>query len=70
MLEEALKYLWPLLVVQVGLQVIAFISLSKRQKVRFDNKVVWVLIILFGGLFGSIGYFVFRGEEDASCSED
>lgn len=70
MFDEMLKYLWPFALVQIILQVTALISLSKRQKVRFDSKKVWILIIILGGLFGSIGYFVFRGEEDVDSSED
>jgi len=70
MFDDMLKYLWPFIVVQLILQVTALISLSKRQKVRFDNKKVWILIIVLGGLLGSIGYFVFRGEEDVYSSED
>ncbi len=69
-MPEALKYLWPVLVLQLTLQVVALINLSKRQKVKFDNKKIWILIIVFGGLIGSIGYFAFRGDDDEYGSED
>lgn len=69
-MPEAFKYLWPILVLQLTIQVVALINLSKRQKVKFDNKKIWVFIIIFGGIFGSIGYFAFRGEDDEYGSED
>lgn len=70
MLVDILKDLWPLLALQFGLQIIALVNLSKRNKVRFDNKWIWVLIIVFGNLLGPIAYFIFRGDEDESSSED
>ncbi len=70
MLVDVLKNLWPLVVIQTSMQVIALISLSKRKKVRFENKWIWVIIIVLGGIIGSIAYFYFRGEEDADSSED
>ena len=63
MLLDALKDFWPLLVIQFGLQIIAFITLAKLEHVRFNNKWIWVLIIFFGNLLGPIFYFIFRGEE-------
>ena len=70
MLLDALKDFWPLLVIQFGLQIIAFINLAKREHVRFNNKWIWVLIIFFGNLLGPIFYFIFRGEEHEPSSED
>jgi hypothetical protein len=70
LLEEMVVYLWPILFLQVTLQVLALINLSKRQKVKFDNKKVWIIIIVLGGLIGSIVYYVFRGEDDVYSSED
>jgi len=70
MFEEAIKFLWPIIVLQVIIQVLALVNLSKREKVRFDNKKIWVLLIILGGLIGSIAYFAFRGEDDVYSSED
>ena len=61
------KELWllliPLLVVQLSLQVVAIVNLSKKElkHVRFENKLIWVLIIVLGSLLGAIAYFVFGG---------
>jgi hypothetical protein len=58
-------------VLQLGLQIIALVNLSKRRKVRFDNKLIWVLIIVLGNLIGPVAYFLFRGDEfDDGSSED
>lgn len=71
MIWDVLQKLWPLLVLQLGLQVIALINLKKREKVRFDNKWIWVLIIVFGNILGPVAYFIFRGDEsDDGSSED
>lgn len=70
MLIDILKDLWPIVAVQIALQVMALISLSRREKVRFDNKWIWVIIIVFGGLIGSVVYFYFKGDEYEDSSED
>lgn len=70
MLPDILKDFWPILVLQIGLQVISLISLSKRNKVRFDKKWIWVLIIVLGNILGPVAYFIFRGDEDESSFED
>ncbi|PKL00805.1 MAG: hypothetical protein CVV56_03035 [Tenericutes bacterium HGW-Tenericutes-1] len=69
-LIELLPLLIPLLVVQLTLQIIALISLWKRETVRFDNKWIWVVIIVLGTLLGSIAYFILGGETHENGSED
>ena len=69
-LQELLPLLIPLLVVQLTMQVLALISLKKRAKVRFDSKLVWVLIIVFGTMLGSILYFILGGVADEDGSID
>lgn len=70
MILDVLKDFWPLLVLQFGLQIIALINLRYRMNVRFQNKWIWVFIIVLGNLLGPIAYFLFRGEEDESSSQD
>lgn len=70
MIEELLRVIWPLLVLQFIMQVIAIINLVKREKVRFDNKWIWVAIILLGNILGPIIYFAFRGNYDEDSSQD
>jgi heme/copper-type cytochrome/quinol oxidase subunit 4 len=54
----------PVLLIQLGLQIYCFIDLYKRTSVRFNNKVIWVLVILFGNILGSILYLIFREEKN------
>ncbi len=70
MLVDILKILWPVLLLQVILQVIALINLKNRKQVRFHNKWIWVAIIILGEILGPIAYFLFRGNEDEPSSND
>ena len=70
MLTDLLKVIWPLLVLQFVMQVIALVNLYKREKVKFDNKWVWVVIIILFNILGPIIYFAFRGPEDGNSSQD
>ncbi|MCX7922623.1 MAG: PLDc N-terminal domain-containing protein [Clostridia bacterium] len=53
----------PIVLIQFGLQIAAIVNLIKRKKVRFNNKAIWAIIILLGGLVGPIIYFAARGDE-------
>ncbi|AIQ71036.1 PLD nuclease N-terminal domain-containing protein [Paenibacillus graminis] len=46
----------PLLALQVLLAVIGLISLSKAERTR-GPKWLWVIILIFGNLLGSVAYF-------------
>ncbi len=70
MFDDNLVYFLPIIVLQLGLQIFALVNLSKRNKVKFNNKKIWVAIIIFGSLFGPIIYFLYRGEDDDYSSED
>lgn len=70
MLIDLLKQFWPLLALQLTLQVIALINLSRREKVRFNNKWFWVPIIMLGSILGIIAYFAFGGQAYEDGSED
>jgi len=55
----------PILIIEIILIVISLVDLSKRKKVQFDNKVIWVVIIVFLNLIGPILYLVWgRHAED------
>jgi hypothetical protein len=53
-----LSVILPLLIIQVILMVIALIDLAKSEKTN-GPKFLWVLIILFASLLGSVAYFIF-----------
>jgi hypothetical protein len=54
--------IWPLLALQVLLAVTGLISLAKAEQVR-GPKWLWVLILLFGNLLGSVAYFTIGRKE-------
>lgn len=63
-LRQYLPFILPIAVLQFTLAVSALVSLYKRNRVRFDNKWIWVAIILLGGVLGPIIYFAARGDEE------
>ena len=61
---EYLPLLIPLLIAQLTLAIVALAHVLRHPHYKFGNKIMWILIVLFGQLFGPIIYFVFgRGEE-------
>jgi 4-amino-4-deoxy-L-arabinose transferase-like glycosyltransferase len=65
-MEEFLKYLpliIPLALIQLALMIFALVDLAKREKTR-GPKWLWLLVIVFGELFGPIIYFVVGRTEE------
>ncbi len=62
--KRLLLMIWPLLLLQLSLQVYSIVDLVRRKKVRFGNKYIWGAIILVGGVLGPIVYLTLRGEEE------
>ena len=62
-LSELLPLLAPLFLLQVGLLALALRDLIRRERVRFDNKLIWGAIIVLFGLIGPLAYFTL-GRED------
>ncbi len=67
---ELLPLLIPLILVQVALAVYALINLKNTPKVKFDNKLIWVLIIVFINIFGPIIYLVAGRKTNEDSSDD
>ncbi len=59
----------PLFVIEVGLMVIALLDIIKRERVRGDNKVVWILVVVLIGVVGPIAYLLF-GRQEAPIDRD
>ena len=59
-----LMALIPIILIQLGLQIIALFNLYKREKVRWDKKWIWLIIILCFNIVGPIIYFVLVGEDE------
>lgn len=62
-LMELLPLLIPVLIIDLGFKVYAFIDIMKEdRRVRWNNKIVWILIAILIN-FGWIFYFLFGREE-------
>ena len=61
---KIIPLLIPIIIIQLGLQIAALVNLKRRNKVRFDNKAIWAIIIILGNMIGPIIYFVARGDEE------
>ena len=58
-----LPFIIPLVILQLILMVVALMDLSKRDKVRWLPKWLWLIIIIIGELVGPIVYLVAGREE-------
>jgi len=61
---EILKLVWPLILVQVGLQVYAIVDLVKRKKTRNLTPVIWGIIIVLGEIIGAAVYLLLGRSEE------
>ncbi len=60
---EVLKLVWPLLVVQVGLQIYCITKVLK-QGVRSLSKGIWLFITVLGGYIGIFAFLLFGIRKD------
>lgn len=61
-LDLNLGLIMPLLILQALLAIIGLISLAKDDRVR-GPKWLWIIIIIFGNMLGSIAYFTIGRKE-------
>ncbi|AKM82624.1 TPA: hypothetical protein DD449_01200 [Candidatus Berkelbacteria bacterium] len=62
---EIIKFVWPLIILQLAVQVYAIYDLAKRGKTKNLNFAIWLIIIILGEILGSIVYLlVGRAEEE------
>jgi hypothetical protein len=62
-LQQALPFLIPILIVQLGLMVYCLVDLFKRDHTRGVPKWMWAMIIILGELVGPIIYLLLGREE-------
>lgn len=62
-LKEALPFLIPLLVIELGLIVFALVDLARRKVVKGGQKWPWVLVIVLLGIVGPIFYLLVGREQ-------
>ena len=61
---EIIKIIWPIIVIQLGLQIYALIDLIKKKKTKNLNPMAWGAIIVLGEIVGAAAYLmVGRNEE-------
>lgn len=61
---EFLPFIIPIAVIHLVLAVTALIHVLKHPNYRFGNKIIWIIIVLFIQIIGSILYFTIgRGDE-------
>jgi len=59
-----IKLVWPLILIQLAVQIYALVDLFRKGKTKNLNLGIWLIIILFGEILGSIIYLlVGRSEE-------
>ena len=62
--KEMILIIAPLVLINLIFVIIALIDLAKRQKVLWNNKIVWVLLIVFVQYLGWIFYFLFGRKDE------
>jgi hypothetical protein len=54
----------PVIVVELGLMAVALVDLARRESVRFDNKLIWLAVIVLVNFIGPLVYFFVGRKED------
>lgn len=61
---ELLRTIWPLIVIQLAVQIYAIVDIAKRKKTKNLSPAAWIIICILGEILGPIVYFlVGRSEE-------
>lgn len=60
----------PLIILQYTLMIVAIVDLARRDRVRFDNKVIWVVVIVLFNIIGPAVYLVWGREAESSDNDD
>ena len=63
-LRDLLPFIIPIIIVNLALIFVALRDLTKRQRVRGGNKVVWAIVIIFLEFIGPLVYMGFGRLED------
>jgi hypothetical protein len=64
-----LPFLIPLFLLQIGLLVFALLDVIKRKRVRGNNKIIWILIIVLVEIIGPIIYLAIGRQEEMIDSD-
>lgn len=60
-LSKDFPLLLPIVLIQLAFQIIALVDLFKKdiKEIRWENKVIWGIVIVLFGILGPILYFIF-----------
>lgn len=61
---EIIKLAWPLILLQFAVQIYAIIDVIKRKKTKNLSVPIWIIIIVFGEIVGSLIYFLAGRSEE------
>ncbi len=64
MVSEILKIIWPIIAIQLIIQIYCIIDVVRRKKTRNLQPAIWIIIIVFGEILGSIIYLLVGRSED------
>lgn len=59
-----IKLIWPLALLQFGLQVYCVIDIVRRNRTRNLSVPIWLVIVIFGEILGSIIYLIIGRSEE------
>jgi uncharacterized membrane protein len=63
-LSEILKLVWPIIVIQLALQIYALVDLFRKKETKTLSLPLWIIIIIFGEIVGAILYLLFGRKEE------
>lgn len=62
---DILKLAWPLILIQLAVEIYALVDLGRKGKTKNLSPVIWVLIILLVNMIGAILYLLIgRSDEE------
>ena len=61
---ELIKLIWPIIVIQLALQIYAIVNVIKKGKTKNLSVPIWVIIILLGEIVGAIVYLLAGRSEE------
>ncbi|MBF2600283.1 PLDc_N domain-containing protein [Listeria seeligeri] len=63
--KTQIALLIPLIILYLALLLTAIIDLARNWEVR-KNPLIWLFVIIFINIFGSVAYFIFGRKEDGN----
>ncbi|MDG0794037.1 PLD nuclease N-terminal domain-containing protein [Cohnella ginsengisoli] len=62
-MDKTMQIVLPILLIQLILMIVALVDVAKIERTR-GPKWMWVLLILFASMLGSVSYFIFGRRND------